>query len=90
MTISSGQRTMMARRQRPVFSFARQNQAARLPLADLSLSVLTKEAGAKRLQIPRRYRGEVAQLLLKLGATPLMQSGVNIVVQRNGDLVTQE
>jgi ankyrin repeat protein len=56
----------------------------------ISLSVLTKEAGAKRLQIPRRYRGEVAQVLLKLGATPLMQSGVNIVVQRAGDLVTQE
>jgi uncharacterized protein len=56
----------------------------------ISLSVLTKEAGARRLQIPRRYRGEVAQLLLKLGATPLMQSGVNVVVQRNGDLATQE
>jgi ankyrin repeat protein len=57
----------------------------------ISLSVLTKEAGAKRLQIPRRYRGEVAQLLLKLGATPLMQSGVNIVVQRSGDApATQE
>jgi cytohesin len=56
----------------------------------ISLSVLTKEAGAKRLQIPRRYRGEVAQLLLKLGATPLMQSGVNIVVQRAGELATQE
>jgi ankyrin repeat protein len=56
----------------------------------ISLSILTKEAGARRLQIPRRYRGEVAQLLLKLGATPLMQSGVNIVVQRNGDLATQE
>jgi uncharacterized protein len=56
----------------------------------ISLSVLTKEAGARRLQIPRRYRGEVAQLLLKLGATPLMQSGVNVVVQRNGDLVTNQ
>jgi ankyrin repeat protein len=56
----------------------------------ISLAILTKEAGAKRLQIPRRYRGEVAQTLLKLGATPLMQSGVNIVVQRAGELVTQE
>jgi ankyrin repeat protein len=56
----------------------------------ISLSVLTKEAGARRLQIPRRYRAEVAQLLLKLGATPLMQSGVNIVVQRAGELATQE
>jgi len=56
----------------------------------ISLAILTKEAGAKRLQIPRRYRGEVAQVLLKMGATPLMQSGVNIVVQRAGELVTQE
>jgi uncharacterized protein len=56
----------------------------------ISLSVLTKEAGAKRLQIPRRYRAGVAQLLLKLGATPLMQSGVNIVVQRAGELVTNQ
>jgi hypothetical protein len=49
-----------------------------------------QEVGAKRLQIPRRYRAEVAQLLLKLGATPLMQSGVNVVVQRAGELATQE
>ena len=52
----------------------------------ISLSVLTKEAGAKRLQIPRRYRKETAELLLKLGATPLAKSGVNVVLQRNGDL----
>jgi ankyrin repeat protein len=50
----------------------------------ISLSVLTKEAGAKRLQIPRRYRPEVAAVLLKLGATPLDKSGVNIVLQRSG------
>jgi uncharacterized protein len=56
----------------------------------ISLSILTKEAGARRLQIPRRYRGEVAQLLLKLGATPISKSGVNVVVQRAGDLATQE
>jgi ankyrin repeat protein len=56
----------------------------------IALSVLTKEAGARRLQIPRRYRADVAQVLLKLGATPLMQSGVNVVVQRAGDLATQE
>src|SRR5262249_42549992 len=37
----------------------------------ISLSVLTKEAGARRLQIPRRYQGETAQLLLRLGATPV-------------------
>jgi ankyrin repeat protein len=56
----------------------------------ISLSILTKEAGARRLQIPRRYRGEVAQLLLKLGATPISKSGVNVVVQRAGELATQE
>jgi hypothetical protein len=50
----------------------------------IALSVLTKEAGAHRLQIPRRYRPEVAELLLKLGATPLEKSGVNIVLTRSG------
>jgi ankyrin repeat protein len=54
----------------------------------ISLSVLTKDAGAKRLQIPRRYRRETAQLLLHLGATPLDKSGVVVVLQRNGDLAT--
>ena len=56
----------------------------------ISLSVLTKEAGAQRLQIPRRYLKETADLLLHLGAKPLAQSGVNIVLQRNGDLVAGE
>jgi ankyrin repeat protein len=56
----------------------------------ISLSVLTKDAGARRLQIPRRYRGETAELLLKLGATPLNKSGVVVVLQRNGDLVAGE
>jgi uncharacterized protein len=54
----------------------------------ISLSVLTKDAGAKRLQIPRRYRRETAELLLHLGATPLDKSGVQVVLQRNGDLAT--
>jgi ankyrin repeat protein len=51
----------------------------------ISMSVLTKEIGARRLQIPRRYREDTAKLLLRLGATPLKQSGVNIVLQRSGD-----
>ena len=51
----------------------------------ISMSVLTKEIGARRLQIPRRYREDTAKLLLKLGATPLKESGVNIVLQRSGD-----
>jgi ankyrin repeat protein len=54
----------------------------------ISLSVLTKEIGARRLQIPRRYREETAKLLLKLGATPLKQSGVNVVLQRSGEDVS--
>lgn len=53
----------------------------------ISLSVLTKEIGARRLQIPRRYRPDTSKLLLKLGATPLEKSGVNIVLQRSGDEV---
>jgi len=51
----------------------------------ISMSVLTKEIGARRLQIPRRYREDTAKLLLRLGATPLQKSGVNIVLQRSGD-----
>jgi len=65
------------------------DQLGQTPLS-ISLSVLTKEAGARRLQIPRRYRGDTAKILLGLGATPLNKSGVNIVLQRNGDLITQE
>ena len=51
----------------------------------IALSVLTRDIGARRLQIPRRYRKDVADLLLKLGATPLAQSGVDVVLQRSGD-----
>jgi ankyrin repeat protein len=51
----------------------------------ISMSVLTKDIGARRLQIPRRYREDTAKLLLKLGATPLKQSGVVVVLQRSGD-----
>jgi ankyrin repeat protein len=52
----------------------------------ISLAVLVQDIGARRLQIPRRYRKEVAELLLKLGATPLDKSGVVVVLQRTGDL----
>jgi ankyrin repeat protein len=52
----------------------------------ISLSVLTKEIGARRLQIPRRYRQETAELLLKLGAGTLKDTGVTVVLQRSGDL----
>src|SRR2546426_2781231 len=52
----------------------------------ISLSVLTKDIGARRLQIPRRYREDTAQLLLKLGAGTLDKTGVDVVLQRSGDL----
>jgi len=52
----------------------------------ISLSVLTKDIGARRLQIPRRYRQETAELLLKLGAGTLDKTGVDVVLQRSGDL----
>ena len=52
----------------------------------ISLSVLTKDIGARRLQIPRRYRQETAQLLLKLGASTLEKTGVVVILQRSGDL----
>jgi serine/threonine-protein phosphatase 6 regulatory ankyrin repeat subunit A/serine/threonine-protein phosphatase 6 regulatory ankyrin repeat subunit B len=51
----------------------------------ISLAVLTQDIGARRPLIPRRYRKEVAELLLKLGATPLDKSGVVVVLQRTGD-----
>ncbi len=65
------------------------DELGQTPLS-IALSVVTKEAGARRLQIPRRYHKETAQLLLKLGALPLKDSGVNVVLQRNGDLVATE
>ncbi len=52
----------------------------------ISLSVLTKDIGARRLQIPRRYRQDTAELLLKLGAGTLDTTSVNVVLQRSGDL----
>jgi ankyrin repeat protein len=51
----------------------------------ISMAVLTQDIGARRPQIPRRFRGDVAQLLLDLGATPLDKSGVVVVLQRTGD-----
>jgi len=52
----------------------------------ISLSVLTRDIGARRLQIPRRYREDTAQLLLRLGASTLDKTGVDVVLQRSGDL----
>jgi ankyrin repeat protein len=47
-------------------------------------TVLTRDIGAATLQIPRIFRKETADLILKLGATPVEQSGVVVVFQRNG------
>jgi len=52
----------------------------------ISLSVLTRDIGARRLQIPRRYREDTAELLLKLGAGTLDKTGVDVILQRSGDL----
>ena len=52
----------------------------------IALAVLVQDIGARRLQIPRRYRRDVAEQLLRLGATPLDKSGVVVVLQRTGDL----
>jgi uncharacterized protein len=61
------------------------DELGQTPLS-ISLSVLTKEAGARRLQIPRRYHKETSELILKLGALPLNKSGVHVVLQRTGDI----
>ena len=56
----------------------------------ISLSVLAKDIGDRRLQIPRKFRRETSELLLKLGATPLARSGVAILLQRTGDLAAED
>jgi len=63
----------------------RKDEFGQTPLS-ISLSVLTKDIGARRLQIPRRYRQETAELLFKLGASTLDKTGVVVVLQRSGDL----
>jgi ankyrin repeat protein len=56
----------------------------------ISMSVLVKDIGDRRLQIPRKFRRETAELLLKLGATPLERSGVAVVLQRTGDALVAD
>jgi ankyrin repeat protein len=51
-----------------------------LSIAD---TVLTPGIGASTLQIPRIFRRETVELILRLGATPLEKSGVQILFQRN-------
>jgi hypothetical protein len=48
-------------------------------------AILTRDIGAAAPQIPRIYRRDTVNLLLKLGAMPLDRSGVAVVLQRTGD-----
>jgi cytohesin len=48
-------------------------------------AILTRDIGAAAPQIPRIYRRETAELLLRLGATALDKSGVVVVLQRTGE-----
>jgi ankyrin repeat protein len=48
----------------------------------ISYAVITEGIGAAYYQTPRIYRQETADLLLKLGATPLEKSGVKGVIQQ--------
>jgi ankyrin repeat protein len=45
-------------------------------------TIITKEVSTRGFQAPRILRRDTANLLLKLGATPLEQSGVVGIVQR--------
>jgi ankyrin repeat protein len=50
----------------------------------ISNTIITKEISSHGYQAPRIFRRETANLLLRLGATPLDQSGVVGIVQRVG------
>jgi len=52
----------------------------------IAMTILTADIGARRLQIPRRYRKEVVDSLVKMGAKTLEETGVQVVFQRTGDL----
>ena len=52
----------------------------------VAMTILTADIGGRRLQIPRRYRKEVVDQLVKLGAKSLEETGVVVVLQRTGDL----
>jgi len=55
------------------------DQFGQTPLS-ISLSIITEGIGAAYYQTPRIYRKETADLLLKLGATPLEKSGVKVSI----------
>jgi ankyrin repeat protein len=50
----------------------------------ISNTIITKEVESHGYQAPRIFRRDTANLLLRLGATPLDQSGVAGIVQRVG------
>jgi ankyrin repeat protein len=50
----------------------------------ISNTIITQEVSSHGYQAPRIFRRETANLLLRLGATPLDQSGVVGIVQRVG------
>jgi len=52
----------------------------------VAMTILTADIGGRRLQIPRRYRKEVVDQLVRLGAKSLEETGVVVVLQRTGDL----
>src|SRR5262245_4229473 len=47
---------------------------------------LQTDIRARRRLLPRIYRQETAELLLKLGASSLEKTGVVVILQRTGDL----
>ena len=49
----------------------------------ISYAVITEGIGAAYYQVPRVFRKQTADLLLKLGATPLEKSGVKGVTQQD-------
>ena len=63
----------------------RMDSFGQTPLS-IALGVVTVDIGGRRHQIPRNYRKEAAERLLKLGATPLDKSGVVVLLQDAGNV----
>ena len=66
------------------------DQLGQTPLEHLAVGAHQGRRGAPPPDPAPIPRKDTADLLLKLGATPLNKSGVVIVLQRNGDLVAGE
>ena len=63
----------------------RMDSFGQTPLS-IALGVVTVDIGGRRHQIPRNYRKELVERLLKLGATPLEKSGVVVLLQDAGNV----